>query len=238
MDFFILNYLVYATYVGGRVVILDMNNDMYIFLDDQDTADLEEYICTSISNNERINDLIDKKVIMTPEKAKITRIDLKKNKLYKKQLPAEAEYDMRTLSSKKEKPSKTNKKDLFVAWYYLFLVSTLFRLGNLNWCMRYLMRKRKGMRPCLAPCEHINKIIHTVNQASKILPYRIGCLEWSIACAFLGFSKNINFDLCIGVQEPPFLAHAWIEYQKVPIDGFFWRKYLYLIFSSEAICQT
>ena len=42
-------------------------------------------------------------------------------------------------------------------------------------------------------------------------PIKVKCLEWSVVFAILAFEKNWRCNLEVGVQNMPFMAHAWVN---------------------------
>ena len=59
--------------------------------------------------------------------------------------------------------------------------------------------------------ESIQALIQSVNSACMLFPIRTKCLEWALTVALLALKQNWKFNLVTGVQNYPFLAHAWVE---------------------------
>jgi hypothetical protein len=57
-----------------------------------------------------------------------------------------------------------------------------------------------------------------VATAAAFYPGRARCLEQSLVLYYLLRRQGIPVRYCHGVQPHPFLAHAWVEYDGVPIN--------------------
>lgn len=68
--------------------------------------------------------------------------------------------------------------------------------------------------------EELNNLANIVNKACLIYPTRTKCLEWAITFVLLALKRKWKCNLEIGVQNYPFLAHAWVECNdKVVMDS-------------------
>lgn len=68
--------------------------------------------------------------------------------------------------------------------------------------------------------EELRDLANIVNKACLIYPIRIKCLEWAITFVLLALKQKWKCNLEIGVQNYPFLAHAWVECEgKVVMDS-------------------
>jgi len=69
-----------------------------------------------------------------------------------------------------------------------------------------------------------------VNKACLLYPTRIKCLEWAMTYVLLALKRGWKCNLEAGVQNYPFLAHAWVECnEKVVMDDQNLRKGLAII---------
>lgn len=62
--------------------------------------------------------------------------------------------------------------------------------------------------------EDLNDLVHTLNQACLFYPVRTKCLEWASTLTLLALKKRWRISLSIGVQNYPFLSHAWCQLDK------------------------
>jgi hypothetical protein len=68
--------------------------------------------------------------------------------------------------------------------------------------------------------EELRDLANILNKACLIYPVRIKCLEWAMAFVLLALRRRWKCNLEIGVQNYPFLAHAWVECNgKVVMDS-------------------
>jgi hypothetical protein len=63
----------------------------------------------------------------------------------------------------------------------------------------------------IPPMEDLRKLANIVNKACLIYPTRTKCLEWAITFVLLALKRKWKCNLEIGVQNYPFMAHAWVE---------------------------
>lgn len=57
----------------------------------------------------------------------------------------------------------------------------------------------------------LEDLFNIVNKACMIYPKRTKCLEWAITFIILALKRQWKCNLEIGVQNYPFLTHAWVE---------------------------
>lgn len=78
--------------------------------------------------------------------------------------------------------------------------------------------------------EELKNLANIVNKACLIYPKRTKCLEWAMTFVLLALKRKWKCNLEIGVQNYPFLAHAWIECDgKVIMDSEYLRQGLSII---------
>jgi hypothetical protein len=61
------------------------------------------------------------------------------------------------------------------------------------------------------------RIAHTVSAAAAFLPWRALCLEQSLALCFLLRRRGHDAVVRLGVRPYPFAAHAWVEFNGIPL---------------------
>ncbi len=78
--------------------------------------------------------------------------------------------------------------------------------------------------------EDLSELAKIINKACLIYPTRTKCLEWAMTFVLLALEQKWKCNLEIGVQNYPFLAHAWVECNgKVVMDSQDLRKGLSII---------
>ncbi|MBS0185655.1 MAG: lasso peptide biosynthesis B2 protein [Proteobacteria bacterium] len=83
--------------------------------------------------------------------------------------------------------------------------------------MSLKIHKQKYERVFLYPSvypssDNIKILINSLNKACLIYPKETKCLEWSTALVLMALKRGWKFNLCVGVQNYPFIAHAWVEH--------------------------
>jgi hypothetical protein len=110
--------------------------------------------------------------------------------------------------------SKPAKLDLEVLSALLTLIKVNFYIrvrgfySTIQLITRSCKRGKKYTTPNLAELENLANI---VNKACLIYPTRTKCLEWAITFVLLALKRGWKCNLEIGVQNYPFMAHAWVE---------------------------
>ncbi|MBM3633570.1 MAG: lasso peptide biosynthesis B2 protein [Alphaproteobacteria bacterium] len=59
--------------------------------------------------------------------------------------------------------------------------------------------------------EELDNLANIVNDACMIYPTRTKCLEWAMTFVLMALKRNWKCNLEIGLQNYPFMAHAWVE---------------------------
>ncbi|MBS0648544.1 MAG: lasso peptide biosynthesis B2 protein [Verrucomicrobia bacterium] len=78
--------------------------------------------------------------------------------------------------------------------------------------------------------EELKNLANILNKACLLYPIRTKCLEWAMTFVLLALRRQWKCNLEIGVQNYPFLAHAWVECNgKVVMDSQELRKGLAII---------
>lgn len=75
-----------------------------------------------------------------------------------------------------------------------------------------IKRSRKNNVNYTSPSiEELQDLTTIVNNACLIYPVRTKCLEWAMTFVLLALKRGWKCNLEIGVQNYPFMAHAWVE---------------------------
>ncbi len=103
------------------------------------------------------------------------------------------------------------------------LIKVNFYIKFLGFYQTILLIKKASKKksdyfiPSEADLKHLANI---VNKACLIYPSRTKCLEWAITYVLMALQKRWKCNLEIGVQNYPFMAHAWVECDaKVVMDS-------------------
>jgi hypothetical protein len=63
-----------------------------------------------------------------------------------------------------------------------------------------------------------SRLCQIVKFSDKFIPFRIACLEHSLAVALIAITERKEITWCLGVKNKPFTAHAWIELNGYPVE--------------------
>ena len=78
--------------------------------------------------------------------------------------------------------------------------------------IQLIKRSQKPHETYIIPSdESLRDLANIVNKTCLIYPTRTKCLEWAMTFVLLALKRNWKCNLEIGVQNYPFMAHAWVE---------------------------
>lgn len=100
---------------------------------------------------------------------------------------------------------------LCVAWLTLRVVGFARTLRQ----ARSIAERRPAMP---AGAAEVRRIADRVAVVAAFFPGRVLCLEQSLALYWLLRRRGAAVKLRVGVHPAPFAAHAWIEYEGVPVN--------------------
>lgn len=112
------------------------------------------------------------------------------------------------LDSKKVKLNSSVLKALVT----LLKVNFYIKIKGFYSIIQLIKKSQKTQSNYIIPQdEDLKNLANTVNKACLIYPTRTKCLEWAITFILLALKQKWKCNLEIGVQNYPFLAHAWVE---------------------------
>ena len=98
------------------------------------------------------------------------------------------------------------------AFLTLLKVNFYIKLRGFYPGIRLIKKARNKKRNYLIPTnEDLRALADNVNKACFLYPMRTKCLEWAMTFVLLALKRRWKCNLEIGVQNYPFLAHAWVE---------------------------
>ncbi len=103
----------------------------------------------------------------------------------------------------------------------LLHVNFYIKFRGLYSTIQLIKKSRKAQLDYIVPQdEELIDLAKIVNKACLIYPTRTKCLEWAMAFVLLALKRKWRCNIEIGVQNYPFLAHAWVECNgKVVMDS-------------------
>lgn len=107
--------------------------------------------------------------------------------------------------------------DFAEAYFYLTKVNRVVRGAKLQGLVSYLASFYKPEESYTIPTtEEADLLTTLVNRAAFYYFKRVKCLEWAATYVILALKRNWKASLVVGVQNYPFLAHAWPEINSIP----------------------
>jgi hypothetical protein len=105
---------------------------------------------------------------------------------------------------------KTSLRLILWALYYLTYVHLFINLVGFNYIICKIKKSRfvkiKNSQPY-----RIELLKNSLNKACKVFPIKTKCLEWAVTFCMTASKNRCPVNLVIGVQNYPFMAHAWVE---------------------------
>jgi hypothetical protein len=99
-----------------------------------------------------------------------------------------------------------------IALLRLIQVNSYIKLFGFHKAIQLIKRARKKNVEYIIPRDaELKQLTSIVNKACFIYPIRTKCLEWAMTYVLLALQKGWKCNLEIGVQNYPFMAHAWVE---------------------------
>ena len=210
---------IYHVFTPLCLIILDINNDEYTFFSDTDSNFLNKIMNSSLQNH-IINRKIIKKLLalnicyMSNHKQKINISDDTKKGI--------GNYQWRLVPtlSKKVAFSFQNIK-IFLHYMSIYIPIKLFGI-------KYIVKKIKAMKNSKESREKLNHIMqaqgntriniiaNNIRNITKLLPFSTACLITSYLL-YYELYRQYDVTFCIGIQQDPFLSHAWINHKGIPV---------------------
>jgi transglutaminase/protease-like cytokinesis protein 3 len=225
MIYFSLADQVYATKADDAVIILDAEHDQYLSIIEDAAQYLEDILTTPFSKDQHGQYL--------PANEKSDQESVKSfNHWIAHFLDQKLIIESTSLLGKKINPPAQisgglcnyqwdTKKDwkVFTKTSYLAMLQTLLTLTRVNRRIKKngmnglfkLIKKTTSMKKIINHKQNLEKIIASVDAATKIYPQKTYCLGWAATFVIQARKQGIDCNLVIGVQTNPFYAHAWAE---------------------------
>ncbi len=120
------------------------------------------------------------------------------------------------------------------------VVRVLLRLIQVNFYIKFfgfhkaiqLIKRacKKNVNYVIPSDIELEQLASIVNKACVIYPSRTKCLEWAMTYTLIALQKGWKCNIEIGVQNYPFIAHAWVECNgKVVMDSMDLRERMGII---------
>lgn len=203
------NNHVYSAFYGKQTVILDLKKDQYILLDESQSILFREILEGKIfsENNsfagtqpDQLNTLLKLDFFCPRDTPYPHPIPEQKN------IEGMSNIDFRSPVRK----FNFNWKTLQALW--VLIHANISVKCSFYRTIKRIKKYQESKVDYRIPSQiEIDAMTETLCAACLLFPWKTKCLEWSIALATLCLKARFCCDLVIGVQTPPFYAHAWVE---------------------------
>ncbi|WP_169818223.1 lasso peptide biosynthesis B2 protein [Shimazuella kribbensis] len=99
----------------------------------------------------------------------------------------------------------------------LFVAICLTKIYSLKQITTILQAKKSKCESTWMMIE-AKEALHNIERAKRLFLSRTACLEQSLALFLFVASYNKKVDWCVGVRLAPFVSHAWIEIEGIPVN--------------------
>lgn len=199
---------IYACEYNGETIILDTIKDKYLLLGPENSTILslvlnDLHAIQEVPNiNKYVEDLLRKGILHQTKSRGNT------HKFTKVTSTGAQEVAWRV----KEKYIKRSSPTQFISAFLSVLnVNLTIRIFGLYRMICQVRKNGKKFIPRAWVEEDIWSTVNALNTACYFFPTRNKCLKWSLALAKLLLNKGIKCNVIIGIQNYPFIAHAWVE---------------------------
>lgn len=102
--------------------------------------------------------------------------------------------------------------NVFKAFMTLIKVNSYIKVRGFYSTIQLIKKSRKNNKNYIIPSmEELRDLANIVNKACLIYPTRTKCLEWAMTFVLVALKRGWKCNLEVGVQNYPFMAHAWVE---------------------------
>lgn len=103
----------------------------------------------------------------------------------------------------------------------LIKVNFTMKVRGFYSAIQLIKKHRKNQLDYIIPSEEdLRDLANITNKACLLYPTRTKCLEWAMTYVLMALKQEWKCNLEIGVQNYPFMAHAWVECDgKVVMDS-------------------
>jgi translation initiation factor 6 (eIF-6) len=219
--FYHLNDHVYAVNYNNEIIILDTVQDNYIIVNDKAKTILEDYLSKGVIQTE-VSDSSILSIIKYFNDNNILSssyfsIPCGRIKKIAKKLQGAPNLDWRL--EKNELLKRTSNILIVEAYIVLCIVHRYIKKYSL-YKLIVLLRKYRNVlekNNILSNQITIEQLAIALNKACLVYPSKVKCLEWAAALTLMGLRRKLKCNLVIGIQNLPFMAHAWVEYNSTII---------------------
>jgi hypothetical protein len=214
-----MSTLVFADHVhhlllDDEFILLDELGDSYIFLDRQQSQDLLSVFWDSEAIFADKRWLISKGILRHSNRRQFI------STVHQNGLGID-NYEWRLTRVFRE--SSVSRFAVLQLAHQLTVVKLRLKYRGLHYALNVLRQLKRALSNVVdAEAAEVHKhlardAVGAMGSAAAYLPYRVECLESSLALAEFLLRRRVHAEMRIGVQRYDFLAHAWVEVSGVVI---------------------
>jgi len=207
MPYHLSNHI-YITQFRDELILLDLKQDKYMicFKEVSDVLlDLLEGKSPSFLSSEKeiIANFIADGIVEEKESLYLFSIDKKENSDGVENVDWRLPLDMTQIPLSLE---------VLKAFLTLVKVNFFIKFRGFYAAIQLIKRSKKNKENYkIPPQEELCQLANIVNKACLLYPTRTKCLEWAMTFVLLAIKRHWKCNLEIGIQNYPFMAHAWVE---------------------------
>jgi hypothetical protein len=224
--FFCLAEWLYLTKFNERHVLLDLVQDKYIMLEEEYSTvltfllnhkfalnrDGEPEVITEVRLPSKFQEI--SKEFIDAGYVNLSKVPFKKKSCAKANilpLTGAAIVDWKIPLWSLEQ--KAYFKDIVIAFLMLIKFQFILRFRGMFYMIKRLQKIASNAKNVefATDIEKLNRLVVALNRTCLYFPKQIKCLEWSYCLVSMALQRRIKCNLVIGLQLPPFIAHAWVE---------------------------
>jgi hypothetical protein len=212
---------IYITQFRDEIIVLDTKRDKYTICFQQISELLLFLLDNKLQLSSSFSAASSELEYLTPEDLKNIRSLVDDHIIEKKDTCFPFEIDLKPHSAGASNVDWSLPIDNEKISLSLNVVAALITLIKVNFYIKIrgfysaiclIKKSRKDNKNYIVPStEKLCDLANIVNKACLIYPTRTKCLEWAMTFVLLALKRGWKCNLEVGVQNYPFMAHAWVE---------------------------
>lgn len=212
MTFFYSNDI-YPLMYNDSLIMLDTRLNQYLIFN-QETSNIFiqalETPLHRLDDNKILKILLDNNILTKDNRGRNILTKIKSKGVF--QIEWKVSYGNLDIPVKKIK--------LLNAYLYLVYVHFLVRKNAFKSLINVIYNaKKQDVMYRIPTIEECNELETVINRACFYYPKKVKCLEWAVVYVLIALRNNWRVNLVVGVQNYPFLAHAWAEIENHAIGN-------------------
>lgn len=219
--FYHLRDHIYVTQFRDELILLDTKRDKYMICFQQLAELLLGLLDEKQKSSITLSSSSSKSKHISPEDFSTIETLLNDQIVEEKEIPFPFHIDLKPNSDGVSNVNWSlpleNKKvslnfSVLKALLTLIKVNLYIKVRGFYSTIQLIKKAKKNNKAYIVPfMEELWDLANIVNKACLIYPSRTKCLEWAATFVLLALKRGWKCNLEVGVQNYPFMAHAWVE---------------------------